>query len=144
MEQTGTLDNGVIRIGVDRDLGGAITWLSKSGSGENLINSFDWGRQIQMSHYSGPVHFAPRGKQPSPTWAALGWNPIQSGDAFGHRSRLLDYRNNGKEIFVRCVPMQWPLDDVPQPDRRHRSCPRSCVRLRGELETASCRRRGRA
>jgi hypothetical protein len=37
------LDNGVIKLGVNLDLGGAITWLSKSGSDVNLINSADWG-----------------------------------------------------------------------------------------------------
>src|SRR6266446_2894152 len=66
------LDNGVIRLGVNLELGGAITYLSKSKSHTNLINSYDWGRQIQMSHYSGPVPFAPRGKQPKKEWAGLG------------------------------------------------------------------------
>ncbi len=107
------LDNGVIRLGVNLDLGGAITYLSPAASRTNLINSFDWGRQIQMSHYSGPVPFTPRGKQPEKAWAGLGWNPIQSGDCYGHRSRLLKHRNNGREIYVKCVPMQWPLNNEP-------------------------------
>ena len=42
------VDNGVVRLGVDLNLGGAITWLSKSKSDLNLINSWDWGRQVQM------------------------------------------------------------------------------------------------
>jgi hypothetical protein len=112
-DTVGYLDNGQIRIGVNLALGGAITYLSKSGSDANLINSFDWGRQIQMSHYSGPVPFAPNGKQPNKTWARLGWNPIQSGDCFGNRSRILNYQNDGKTIYVRCVPMQWPLNNEP-------------------------------
>jgi len=107
------LDNGQIRIGVDLDLGGAITYLSKSGSDQNLINSYDWGRQIQMSHYSGPVPFAPHGKQPNPAWSALGWNPIQSGDCYGNRSRVIASRNDGKTLYVKCIPMQWPLNDEP-------------------------------
>ncbi|MBV9468496.1 MAG: hypothetical protein JOZ57_04575 [Abitibacteriaceae bacterium] len=107
------LDNGTIRIGVNLDLGGAITYLSTSNSQVNLINSFDWGRQIQMSHYSGPVPFAPNGKQPTPTWAGLGWNPIQSGDCYGNRSKVLEHRNDGKELYTQCVPMQWPLNNEP-------------------------------
>jgi len=112
-DHVGFLDNEKIRLGVNLDLGGAITYLSKSGSDVNLVNSADWGRQIQMSHYSGPIPFAPNGKQPTKAWAGLGWNPIQCGDCFGNRSKLLDYRNDGKTIYVKCVPMQWPLNDVP-------------------------------
>jgi hypothetical protein len=113
------LDNGTIRIGVDLQLGGAITWLSRSGAGlapeagRNVVNSFDWGRQIQMSHYSGPVPFEPDGKEPMAHWAQLGWNPIQSGDAYGHRSRVVEHRNDGRELYVKCIPMQWPLENEP-------------------------------
>jgi hypothetical protein len=107
------LDNGVIRLGVDLDLGGAITHLSTSKPGDNVVNSFDWGRQIQMSHYSGPVPFTPNGKQPRGDWAGLGWNPIQVGDCFGNRSKIIEHRNDGKSIYVRCIPMQWPLNNEP-------------------------------
>lgn len=112
-ERISYLDNGKVRLGVNLDLGGAITFLAKSSNADNIINSFDWGRQIQMSHYSGPIPFAPNGKTPKEAWAGLGWNPIQSGDAFGYRSRLLNYRNDGRRIYVRCTPMQWPLKDEP-------------------------------
>ena len=84
------LDNGVIRFGVDLNLGGAITYLSRSGTEQNLVNSYDCGRQIQMSYYSGPVPFAVPGKQPKPEWRFIGWNPIQVGDAFGNSSKLLE------------------------------------------------------
>lgn len=107
------LDNGRIRLGIDLNLGGAITYISLSGSSVNLINSFDWGRQIQMSNYSGPVPFVPNGKPPRPDWAGLGWNPIQSGDCYGNRSKVTLFKNYGKEIVVRCVPMQWPLNNEP-------------------------------
>lgn len=107
------LDNGAIRVGIDLTIGGAITWVSKSGSDVNLINSADWGRQIQMSHYSGPNPFKPNGKQPQKVWEGLGWNPIQSGDCFGNRSKVLDHRNDGKELYVKCIPMQWPLNNEP-------------------------------
>jgi len=112
-DHLGFLDNGKIRLGVNLDLGGAITYLSKSGSDVNVVNSADWGRQIQMSHYSGPNPFAPNGKQPTKAWEGIGWNPIQSGDSFGNRSKVLDYRNDGKSIYVKCIPMQWPLNNEP-------------------------------
>jgi len=122
------LDDGQIRVGVDLDKGGSITYLAKSG-GDNIVNSCDLGRQIQMSFYSGPVPFTPGGKQPSKDWTQIGWNPIQTGDCFGHPSRVLDVqvygirrnqgdggyviKDKGAELYVKCIPMQWPLDDVP-------------------------------
>jgi hypothetical protein len=48
------LDNGHVRIGMDLALGGAVTFISGKDHPGNLINSADLGRQIQMSHYSGP------------------------------------------------------------------------------------------
>ena len=107
------LDNGRIRIGVNLNAGGAITYLSKSGDGTNLVNNWDWGRQIQMSHYSGPVPFEPNGKKPFPQWAGLGWNPVQAGDHYRNPSKIIAHRNDAKTIYVKCVPMQYALDNVP-------------------------------
>src|SRR5438105_2744667 len=42
------VDNGVVRLGVDLNAGGAVTYLSKSAEDNNIINSWDWGRQVQM------------------------------------------------------------------------------------------------
>ncbi|MGL4549608.1 MAG: hypothetical protein ACRC33_00360 [Gemmataceae bacterium] len=106
------LDNGTVRLGVDLNLGGAITHLSAS-RGDNLVNSWDWGRQIQMSFYSGPPLVTAGPRRPFPAWATLGWNPVQAGDHFGHRSRLTAFRNDGSTLLVRCRPMLWPLAGVP-------------------------------
>ena len=111
--QMSWLDNGTIRLGVDLQIGGAITWLSRSGDAANLVNGFDWGRQIQMSYYAGPVPFIAGNKRPAKNWEGLGWNPIQVGDDFGHRAQVLEERNDGHSLYVKCIPMQWPLDDVP-------------------------------
>ncbi len=108
------LDNGIVKIGINLDIGGAITYLAKSGTEENIINSHDWGRQIQMSFYSGPVPYVPEnGKQPSKTWTFIGWNPIQSGDAYGNPSKVLEHTNDGTALYVKCIPMHWPLDSEP-------------------------------
>jgi len=107
------IDNGTIRVGINLDIGGAITHVSPSNSKENIINSHDWGRQVQMSFYSGPTPFEPNGKQPSPTWRFLGWNPIQAGDCFGNGSKVIAHENDGKTLYVKCIPMQWPLNNEP-------------------------------
>ncbi len=107
------LDNGVVRVGMDLALGGVITFLSSREHPGNLINSADLGRQIQMSHYSGPNPFTVPGKQPHPNWVRIGWNPIQTGDVYMNPSKVLEHRNDGRELYVKCIPMQWPLDNVP-------------------------------
>ena len=109
------IDNGTIKLGVSLDLGGAITYIADSKTKKNIINNWDWGRQIQMSFYSGPNPFTPNGKQPSRTWAGLGWNPIQTGDYAGNRSKLVEHRNDGKQLYVKCIPMQWPNGCVARP-----------------------------
>ncbi|MDR2680871.1 MAG: hypothetical protein LBC47_08705, partial [Tannerella sp.] len=75
------LENDRIKLGIDLSIGGAVTYLSdRDNGGKNMINSADWGRQIQMSFYSGPwPYIGPNGEKPTDNWAGLGWNPIQSG-----------------------------------------------------------------
>lgn len=107
------LENKEIKVGVDLDLGGSITYLSNIRKGENVINNFDWGRQIQMSFYGGPIPYMPDGKEPKPFWKTLGWNPIQSGDCDGGRAKVIDYKKSATEIYVKCIPMQWPLNNTP-------------------------------
>ncbi|MGV3530847.1 MAG: hypothetical protein ACO1QR_00650 [Chthoniobacteraceae bacterium] len=107
------VDNGTIKLGVDLNLGGAVTYLSRSHEEQNVINSWDWGRQVQMSYYSGPVPFTPNGKQPAPMWRGLGWNPIQAGDHFGNASKSIAHTNDGTTIYVKSIPMQWPLNNEP-------------------------------
>ncbi len=121
------LDNGRVRVGVNLAMGGAITWISKSGGRENLINDHDLGREIQMSDYSGPVPYIPPGAKILPVWRNLGWNPIQAGDVFGWRSRTVYFKNTGTRMVVRCIPMIWPLDHVPA------HCTfRTSIRLQGD------------
>lgn len=108
-EKISRLDNGVIQIGVDLDHGGTITLLARSKGGENLINAHDLGRQIQQSYYSGP---SPYGKA-HPAWKNWPWNPIGTGDVYGHASRVLAHTNDGHSLEVKSIPMQWALDNVP-------------------------------
>ncbi len=106
------LENDRVKLGLDLAVGGAITYLSVAGKDANIVNNWDWGRQIQMSHYAGPVPFAVGDKRPAEHWKHLGWNPVQAGDDFRHPSKVLETKNDGKELYVKCAPMQWPLDNV--------------------------------
>jgi hypothetical protein len=106
------LDNDVIRLGVDLAKGGSITWLSLSGSTNNIVNSHDLGREIQQSYYSGPQPYNPSNTV-NPDWHNWAWNPIQSGDYYGNPSIVLAETNDGRNLYVKCRPMQWALKNVP-------------------------------
>lgn len=106
------LENDKIKLGVNIGLGGSVTYLSEHGK-PNLINSFDWGRQVQMSFYGGPIPFEPEGKVVREEWKSLGWNPIQVGDCYNHPSQILDHKVSDNEVYVKSIPMQWPMDNVP-------------------------------
>lgn len=106
------IENEFLRIGANISLGGALTYLAEKGK-KNLINSHDWGRQVQMSFYAYPVPYKPEGSEMAECWKFIGWNPIQSGDFYRNRSRVLEYKADENEIYVKCIPMHWPLDNRP-------------------------------
>ena len=107
------LENDHVKVGVDLNLGGAITYLSDKKHNINMINSWDWGRQIQMSFYSGPNPYTLPNKKPAKVWAKLGWNPIQVGDHFGNPAKLITHRVTPKEIYIKSRPKLWPMNNVP-------------------------------
>ncbi|MFD1143762.1 hypothetical protein ACFQ4C_21720 [Larkinella insperata] len=107
------IQNEHLKLGIDLNLGGAVTYLADVRRQENLINNFDWGRQVQMSFYSGPVPYETADKKPHKNWTFIGWNPIQSGDVAGNRSRVIAHKKTKTGLYVKCIPMHWPLDGVP-------------------------------
>ncbi len=111
-ERMSWLENDRIKLGVDLDLGGAITFLAAK-DGANVINNFDLGRQVQLSFFSGPVPFEAKGQKPAEHWRHIGWNPIQTGDDFKNTSQVLAHENDGTRIHLTCRPLQWPLNNVP-------------------------------
>ena len=106
------LDNGVVKVGIELTKGGSITYLSKSGTTDNVINNHDLGRQIQQSYYSGPQPYNPSNNA-NPGWPNWPWNPIQTGDSYYHPSLVLAHTNTGRSLYVKCRPMQWALNNVP-------------------------------
>ncbi len=107
------IDNGIIKLGVNLGLGGAITYIADSSNGKNIVNNWDWGRQIQMSFFAGPQPYIEKGQKPKKHWEHIGWNPIQAGDDYGNGSKVIEFTKTDTSIYVKCIPMPWPLNNVP-------------------------------
>lgn len=107
--QMSFLDNRTIKIGVDLNKGGVITFLADSNNLENVVNTHDMGRMIQQSYYSGPSPYG----SPHPAYPKWNWNPVAAGDVYGHTSQVVSHSNDGKMLYVKNIPMQWALCGVP-------------------------------
>ncbi len=103
------LDNGIIRVGADLDHGGSIGFLADVKKSGNVINVHDLGRWIGQSYYSGPKPFGTT----HPAWKNWPWNPVSAGDVYGNSSKLIEKKNDGKTLYIKSIPMQWALKNVP-------------------------------
>lgn len=106
-------DNGVLKLTLDLTRGGAISYVSLSGSSRNLVNIHDEGRYIQQSYYAGnAVNRKADGQNPS--WSPWRWNPIQVGDSYNNRAKILDYKKLADTVlYVKCIPMLWDMNNKP-------------------------------
>lgn len=104
--------NGKIRLKLDLSRGGAISYLSLAGSERNIVNIADEGRYIQQSYYAGKSLDRKADGQDR-NWSPWCWNPIQVGDAFRNRARILEFRKKKNELYVKCIPMQWDMNNRP-------------------------------
>ncbi len=107
------LANDRVRVAIDLSMGGAINYLAEAGSSENMVNNFDLGRQVQTSLYGGPFYYVVNGKKPVEQWRNLGWNPVQTGDYYKHPGRVVSYQQTDNLLYVKTVPLIWPLFDEP-------------------------------
>ena len=111
------LDNGIVRIGIDTSRGGSVGWFGPSG-GDNFINIHDFGRETQVSYYTGPQPYNPPGcnlpPPPSP-YSAFPYNPIGAGDLYGNAARILSIQTNAANTsaIVTSIPQQWACNNTP-------------------------------
>lgn len=105
-------DNGTLVVKFDLTRGGAISWISLSGSERSLVNIADEGRYIQQSYYAGKSIDRKTDGQAA-NWSPWPWNPIQVGDAFRNRAKILDFRQSKDSLYVKCIPMQWDMNNRP-------------------------------
>ncbi|MBC2596246.1 hypothetical protein H5P28_18410 [Ruficoccus amylovorans] len=101
------LRNSQLRIGVDLDMGGGISYFSEARSRTNLLNTFDEGRLIQQSYY-GQKDGSHWGDKP---WR---WNPVQGGDYRGNEAEILEWKNDGTTLYVKTRPRHWASGELLQ------------------------------
>jgi hypothetical protein len=106
------LKNSQIRVKQDISRGGAISYISVSGSSRNLVNIADEGRYIQQSYYAGRS-LDRRSEGQSPAWSPWAWNPIQAGDYARNRAKILTTSKTDTSTYVSCIPMLWDMDNEP-------------------------------
>jgi len=106
------IDNGLLTLKLDLTRGGAISYLSLSGSSRSYVNIADEGRYIQQSYYAGK-RLDRKADGQSPSWSPWSWNPIQVGDVYHNRAKILDFQKNGNTLYVKCIPMQWDMNNRP-------------------------------
>lgn len=94
------LDNGTLRIGVDKSRGAAIGYLALTKDQRNLLNHHDEGRFIQQSYY---------GDRDGSMWAKQPWsyNPVQGGSYKGEDAKTLEFRSTEKELYAKVEPLHW-------------------------------------
>ncbi len=76
----------------------------------NLINCHDTGRLVQQSYYGA---FDGEGYEPG-YYGETRWsyNPVQGGNVFGGKSKIVDVRLTDTQIYIKARPMDWALDDA--------------------------------
>ncbi len=106
-----TLENTVAKVGIDRERGAAITWLSSAAYPKNIVNLADPGRLIQQSYYAGKSRDRKVDGQ-SEAWSPWTWNPIQGGGV-GSWARATEFNKSkdGLTLFSETIPKLWDMPD---------------------------------
>lgn len=115
------LENDHIKVGLLKSHGGAIGWLSRSGSKANVLNHFDHGRLIQQSYY---------GDEDGSLWGKNSWryNPVQGGDYKGKAAEVVEITSDKTSAKVRTIPRHWASGELLRECEMTQS-----LKLNGEL-----------
>ena len=106
------IENERFRLGIHLRWGGAVSYFEDKtcplAGVDNMVNEADTGRLIQQSWY---------GTREQEIYAEAiydgnlcGYNPVQGGDQFLNRSRLIDLEVTETSVYVKTQAMDWALD----------------------------------
>ena len=112
------IEDGSYKLGIKLTWGGGISYLEDLRDGDatltNLLNDHDTGRLIQQSYYgTNSAPYVPE-KYGENMWC---YNPVQGGDQYNNRSKLVDYEisKDKKSVYVKCRPLDWAKKNVLTP-----------------------------
>ena len=105
------VENDAYKAGVKLDWGGGLCYFcdKKNDRYDNLLNCHDTGRLVQQSYY-GPhrIDGYENGVYMDYVWS---YNPVQGGDQYGNKSKLVALEKTDTEIRVVCRPLDWALNN---------------------------------
>lgn len=111
------LENSRFKVGVRLLWGGGICYFEDKQvpvSGlKNLINQADTGRLVQQSYYGTHTNDEyVSGNYNGTLWP---YNPVQGGDLYQNRSRIIDVVVSGNSVYVKAQPQDWAQNNKLTP-----------------------------
>lgn len=107
------MESNELTVEARKGYGGAIQVIDKA-TNQKLISFTDWGREAELSLYSGPSDFSAGGY---PEYAGIGWNPLTVGDISNNAATIkkINYvtGNDGKlRLYIQSQGINWPTNNV--------------------------------
>jgi len=102
------IDNGALRLGVNKTAGACIGFLSAGKDQPSILNSYDHGRFVQQSYY---------GDTDGSMWDKNTWryNPVQGGHWQGKPAQVLEFKSDATTLYSRTQPVHWATGkDLPE------------------------------
>ena len=99
------LHNTHLRLGLLRSHGGAIGYLSKASTDDNLLDHYDHGRLVQQSYY---------GDRDGSLWDKKPWryNPVQGGSWQSVPAKVVEFQSNSTTAYAKTIPRHWANGDL--------------------------------
>jgi len=107
------IENSRFKIGVALYDGGGLTYYEDKADGihevGNMLNNHDAGRLVQQSYYGTMEYPYNCATYNGTTWS---YNPVQGGDQYNNKSKVLDYVIGDDYIYVKCRPLDWAQNNL--------------------------------
>lgn len=103
------LQNERYKLGIRLIWGGGISYIEDKQSPvsglTNLVNNYDTGRLIQQSYYGTYAN----GEYVNGSFNGREWryNPVQGGDVYQNKSRLIDIKVSNNSVYIKAQPQDW-------------------------------------